>query len=144
MTYADPFEAQRMILAGTAPDGLSVVGSLYLRGTAITALPDGLSVSGWLDLSVTAITALPEGLSVDGPLYLEGTAIPVVLHDTERGFELRRVMCGSAEWWVAGCRVFRSRAEALAHWGAADYPDPERGDRYCEAIRNTPEMGDDA
>ena len=32
-------------------------GSLYLRGTQITALPDNLTVVGWLDLSGTQIIA---------------------------------------------------------------------------------------
>ncbi|MBP3699646.1 MAG: hypothetical protein J6J01_09260, partial [Oscillospiraceae bacterium] len=55
--------------------GLTVGGSLYLRGTAITALPDGLTVGGYLDLRGTAITALPDGLTVGGSLDLSGTAI---------------------------------------------------------------------
>ena len=50
-------------------------GSLYLRGTQITALPDGLTVGGSLDLRGTQITALPDGLTVGGYLYLEGTQI---------------------------------------------------------------------
>ena len=57
------------------PDGLSVGGSLYLRGTSITELPDGLSVGGGLDLRGTSITELPDGLSVGGSLYLRGTSI---------------------------------------------------------------------
>ena len=40
----------------------SVTGSLYLRGTQITALPKDLKVGGSLDLRGTQITALPEGL----------------------------------------------------------------------------------
>ena len=50
-------------------------GSLYLEGTAITALPDNLTVGGSLYLSGTAITALPDNLTVGGSLYLEGTQI---------------------------------------------------------------------
>ena len=57
------------------PEGLSVGGYLYLRGTQITALPEGLSVGGYLDLEGTQITALPEGLSVGGSLDLRGTQI---------------------------------------------------------------------
>jgi hypothetical protein len=124
----------------TLPEGLSVGGSLNLIGTAITTLPEGLSVGGSLYLSRSAITTLPEGLSVGGSLDLIGTAIPVVYCD-RRGYELRRIMCGAEEWWVAGCRKFTSRADALAHWGADDYPDQKRGAAYCEAIRNTPEDG---
>ena len=67
-----------LYLIGTAitalAEGLSVGGSLDLIGTAITALAEGLSVGGSLDLIGTAITALPEGLSVGGSLYLSGTA----------------------------------------------------------------------
>ena len=50
-------------------------GSLYLQGTAITALPSGLKVGGSLYLQGTAITALPSGLKFGGSLYLQGTAI---------------------------------------------------------------------
>ena len=50
-------------------------GSLYLRGTQITALPDNLTVGGWLDLRGTQITALPDNLTVGGSLYLSGTQI---------------------------------------------------------------------
>ena len=68
-----------LYLRGTAitelPDNLSVGGSLYLEGTAITELPDNLSVGGSLDLRGTAITELPDNLSVGGSLYLEGAAI---------------------------------------------------------------------
>jgi len=57
------------------PDNLTVGGSLYLRGTAITSLPDNLTVGGSLSLEGTAITSLPDNLTVGGYLYLEGTAI---------------------------------------------------------------------
>ena len=51
-------------------------GSLYLRGTGITALPDNLTVGGSLDLEgCTGITALPDNLTVGGSLYLRGTGI---------------------------------------------------------------------
>jgi hypothetical protein len=46
-----------------------VGGSLYLRGTPITALPDGLTVSGYLDLRWTQITKLPKDLKVNGDIY---------------------------------------------------------------------------
>ena len=47
-------------------------GSLYLRGTGITALPDNLTVGGSLDLeNCTGITALPDNLTVGGYLNLE-------------------------------------------------------------------------
>ena len=94
-------------------------GSLYLRETGITALPGGLTVGGYLDLS--------------------GTGIPV-LYTCGRGYELRRVMCGQEEWFVAGCRLFRSRAEALAHWGSDNYPNRDRGDAFCAAINALPEV----
>ena len=51
-------------------------GSLYLRGTGITALPDNLTVGGYLDLeNCTGITALPDNLTVGGSLDLRGTGI---------------------------------------------------------------------
>ncbi len=58
--------ATRLILDGTAPANMVVEGSLYLRGTQITALPEGLTVGGWLYPRGTQITALPEGLTVGG------------------------------------------------------------------------------
>ena len=46
-----PSQARTAILAGTAPDGLEVGGSLDLGGcTGLTALPDGLEVGGSLYL----------------------------------------------------------------------------------------------
>ena len=57
-------------------DNLTVGGSLYLRGTGITALPDNLTVGGSIDLQdCTGITALPDNLTVGGSLYLRGTGI---------------------------------------------------------------------
>jgi len=64
-----------VLLRNTLPEGLSVGGSLYLRGTQISALPEGLSVGGYLNLYGTQISALPEGLSVGGSLDLYGTQI---------------------------------------------------------------------
>ena len=51
-------KAKQLIIAGKAPEGMTIGGSLDLRGTGITALPEGLTVGGWLDLSDTGITAL--------------------------------------------------------------------------------------
>ena len=39
------------------PEGLTVGGYLYLRGTGITSLPEGLTVGGYLDLRGTGITS---------------------------------------------------------------------------------------
>ncbi len=124
-------------LRGTAitalPDNLTVGGWLSLRGTAITALPDNLSVGRHLDVYGTGIRSLPDNLSVGGNMDLGDTPIPVIYHDS-RGYDLRRVMAGSEEWFAAGCRFFRSRQEALSHWGSTDYPDKTRGEAYCNAI----------
>ena len=57
------------------PENLTVGGSLNLGDTPITALPENLTVGGNLDLSGTQITALPENLTVGGNLYLSGTQI---------------------------------------------------------------------
>ena len=74
-----PFYGGSLYLRGTGitalPDNLTVGGSLYLRGTGITALPDNLTVGGSLDLRGTGITALPDNLTVGGSLYLRGTGI---------------------------------------------------------------------
>ena len=117
------------------PEGLSVGRSLDLSRTAITSLPEDLSVGDSLNLSESAITSLPENLSVGGSLDLSGTAIPVIYTD-DRGYELRKIMAGEAEWFAAGCRLFKSRADAMAHWGSPDYPDRERGAAFCAAIRD--------
>ncbi len=57
------------------PEGLTVIGNLYLQVTNITHLPDGLNVGGNLDLQRAKITQLPNGLNVGGYLYLKGTNI---------------------------------------------------------------------
>lgn len=136
MKFADP---KRPTLAECEKLMAEYDGSLDLESTPITALPERLTVGGYLDLRDTPITALPKGLTVGGLIYLEGTPIPIIYTD-ERGYGLRRVMCGDAEWWVAGCRLFTSRADALAHWGADNYPDRARGDAFCAAINATEEM----
>ena len=41
-------------------------------------------------------------------------------------------------WMIAGGCGWFTVAEALAHWGAIDYPDRARGDAYCAAIRALP------
>jgi hypothetical protein len=55
------------------PDGLTVGGSLNLRGcTSLTHLPEGLTVGGWLNLrGCTSLTHLPEGLTVGKWLHLQ-------------------------------------------------------------------------
>ena len=52
-------------------NSFSYKGSLYLRGTQITALPENLNVGGSLYLRGTQITALPENLNVGGYLVSE-------------------------------------------------------------------------
>jgi hypothetical protein len=60
------------------PDGLTVSGSLDLRGAAITVLPDGLTVCGSLFLTGTSIISLPAGLTVSQNLYLRDTDITIL------------------------------------------------------------------
>ena len=45
-------------------------------------------------------------------------------------------------WWkngdplfTAGCHKGLSLQEALDHWGSDAYPDQERGERYCSAVK---------
>jgi hypothetical protein len=111
------------------PEGLTVGGSLYLRHTQITALPEGLTVGGSLYLRHTQITALPEGLIVGGSLYLSYTQITALLNDP-RDYRLDR----AGNHYHAGCRRFTA-SEAMAHWGAASYPDRARGDAYVAAVK---------
>ena len=67
---------------------ISVLGSLNLYGTKITALPDNLSVGGDLDLSGTKITSLPDNLSVGGSLDLKGTNITALPDNLSVGREI--------------------------------------------------------
>ena len=102
--------------------------------------PDNLSVGGDLDLSGTKISALPDNLSVGGGLYLRGTGFDPIYRD-ERNYDLYPACLPNGDfWWAAGCRVFKSTKEALAHWGGGDYPVPSRGQMFCEAIRKYEEQ----
>lgn len=135
---------------GVTPDNLTVDGSLYSEGEAITALPDNLTVSHTLDISDTPIVALPRNLTVGWSpwiertdiralpeclavgrwLFIDSTPVKPIYKDTERGFRLDR----AGDHYHAGCRRFTA-AEAIAHWGSPDYPDPERGAKYVAAVR---------
>ena len=66
-------EAEKLILQGK--EVTKVIGTLYLSGTAITALPDNLTVQGALYLNGTDIKSLPDNLTVQGALYLNDTPI---------------------------------------------------------------------
>jgi hypothetical protein len=139
-----PTPADWAILArhGITPDNLSLGGWLDLRGcTGLTALPDNLSLGGPLDLSgCTGLTALPDNLSVGGGLYLRGCGAARHLLTDDRGYQLWHAANARREWFSAGCRTF-TRAEALAHWGSPDYPDPELGAAFVAAINATPTGG---
>lgn len=92
-------EARRLILAGEAPPGLSVRGSLDLYGC-------------------TSLTALPEGLSVGGSLYLtDCTALRNVVRGGKdrRGYEFYGARLANGPRVLAGCRNF-SPAQARKHW----------------------------
>ena len=65
-------EAEKLILQGKEVTK-NVVGTLYLSGTAITALPDNLTVHEDLYLNGTPITALPDNLKVGGNLWINST-----------------------------------------------------------------------
>jgi hypothetical protein len=112
-------EAREALLAGTAPDHLSVSGWLDLRGcTGLTSLPDHLSVRGGLDLSgCTGLTSLPDHLSVRGSLYLFGC--PGLAHykiGTDiRGYDFYAIPMADGLHIVAGCRNLRIE-KAKRHW----------------------------
>lgn len=53
------------------------------------------------------------------------------LHTCERGYVL--VSVGGR--YMAGGRSFSNAADAIAHWSSPDYPDPERGAGFVEAIK---------
>ena len=98
MTRAIVIDGRRYTPAEfAAATGLSVGGSLDLRGTGITALPEGISVGGSLDLSGTGITNV----------YRAGS--------DRRGYEFIGARLRNGWRVLAGCRNF-SPADALAHW----------------------------
>lgn len=112
---------------------LTVQRYLYLYDTKIKALPDNLIVQGDLYLCRTKIKTLPDNLTVGGHLYLSNTNIEPAFVDG-RGYKLRI----TKNYIVAGCITFRSKEEAIAHWGSSDYPDEARGQQFVGAIeRNT-------
>ena len=55
-----------------------------------------------------------------------------IYQDEERGYTLHRSPDGQ---YRAGCRWLKDAETAAAHWGAPDYPDPERGQKYLDAIK---------
>ena len=128
---ATPTASDWAILArfGVTPYNLSVGESLYLGGTNITTLPNHLNVDGSLDLRYTDITTLPDNLSVGGLLHLRDTKI-TALYEDERSYRLDR----AGNRYIAGCRNFTA-AEAIAHWGHPEYPDPERGAAFVAAVK---------
>jgi hypothetical protein len=99
---------------GVTPDNLEVAGSLYLIGTGITDLPDNLIVGERIYLSRTGIK----------PIWTD-----------PRDYDLYYVPTTGRPWIIAGCRKFRSVADAVAHWSAPDYPDQERGAQFVARIR---------
>jgi hypothetical protein len=74
MRVYSPEKAREMILAGTAPDNMTVKGNLDLYNSKeLTRLPKGLRVKGDLHLNkCTALKKLPDGLSVQRNLNLGG------------------------------------------------------------------------
>ena len=87
-------------------DNLSVGGSLYLRGTGITALPDNLTVGGSLDLRGTGITALPDNLTVGGYLDLDAKRISNIAFRENCGYSSRTIFsvwCDNNFKIAAGC-----------------------------------------
>ena len=53
--------------------------------------------------------------------------------DNDRGYTLQAMPDGS---YRAGCRKFPDSMTAVAHWLNPEYPVPDRGKRYAEAILN--------
>jgi hypothetical protein len=107
----NPQQARKMILGGTAPEGLTVGGYLYLGGcTGLTALPEGLTVGGYLYLGgCTGLTALPEGLTVGGHLYYSQPA-PYLATAKNLTCKSLRPVLGDRKYWggllgldVSGC-----------------------------------------
>ncbi len=105
------------------PDGLTVGGSLDLWGTGITSLPEDLTVGGSLNLEgCTGITSLPEGLTVGGSLNLRGTGITSLPEDLTVG--------GSLD--LEGCTGITDKAQARVNHTLPDdfFPLRWRGGQY--------------
>jgi hypothetical protein len=95
-------EAQRLILAGEAPEGLHVRGRLDLTNTGPIELPPGLRCYH-LELRGSAVRELPEGLEVEYKLDLQDC------HSLERLPENLKV--GSLV--LRGCTALRALPEGL-------------------------------
>jgi hypothetical protein len=118
-------------------------GSLDLRGCDLTGVTLPQTVGGSLYLSGCDLTGVTLPQTVGGSLDLRGCDDAPVIYTDARGYELRRaVFADGEEVFVAGCRFFRSRAAALAHWGGAEYPDKARGAGFVAAINATQEASE--
>ena len=78
-----------------------------------------------------------DGARLDGASLVGAHGIEMVHVNDPRGY--RPVAVWHWDHWMiaAGCRWF-TRKDALAHWGAKDYPDKVLGRLYVRAIRALP------
>ena len=101
----------------------------------------------WLDGKDGGVRASLRGASLDGARLdcasLDGASlrgasgIEMIHVNDPRGYRPVAVWHGDHWMIAAGCRWF-SRKDALAHWGAKDYPDRALGRLYVKAIRALP------
>jgi hypothetical protein len=135
MTPPIPSAADWAILArhGITPENASTLTSVDVRGcprlSALPDLPAATSVDVWHCPGLTALPDLPAATSVDV------RRCPGIGWVDPRGYSL--VHRAADDRFFAGCRSF-TRAEALAHWGSPEYPDPERGAMFVAAINAHP------
>jgi hypothetical protein len=94
--------------------------------TALPDLPAATHVDVYDCLGLIRIGDLPVATSVD---VWNCPGLAALYHDP-RGYALIRI----GDRYFAGCRNFTA-AEAIAHWGAPDYRNPERGAAYVAAVK---------
>ena len=102
--------------------GANLAGANLARANLTGANLAGANLA-WANLAGAKLPSPVIGLSCDPrSLYR-----PIALAQADGSWRI-----------FSGCRSF-TIAEALAHWGSADYPDRARGDAYVAAIKALPE-----
>jgi hypothetical protein len=123
----------------TIPAGLVIpdsVTKLDMYGATIPAglvIPDSVTKLDMRYATIPAGLVIPDSVTKLDMRY--ATILGAPLYTCPRGYKLYALprSNGDAVFW-AGCKVFMSRAAAVAHWGGPEYPDRARGDAFVAAV----------
>ena len=112
----------------TVPEGVKWFYASGCTGLTELTIPEG--VEWFYAKGCTGLTELtiPEGVKW---FYAKGCTGILPIYVDDRGYELRHI----SGYFQAGCSTFPNAEDALSHWGSDNYPDPERGRKFCEAIK---------